>query len=248
MYKKVDFNPLHISAKYGEIAKIVIMPGDPKRAKYIAENFLTSVKLVSDTRAMYAYTGKYKNREITIMGSGMGIPSMGIYSYELFKYYNVEVIIRIGSAGSYSNDLNLNDVVLVDKSFSDSIFSKTLTREENHIAKSSEEINDIIKKVAKAEKIDLKVANIYTTECFDLYTKSPKENILDLPKELEIKACEMEAFALFEVARYLNKKASAIITIVDINTDQKKGGLSIEDRELGLNRMIKLALDSALEI
>ena len=110
----------HNKANLGDIAKTVIMPGDPLRAKYIAENFLTDYKLVNDVRNMYAYTGFYKGKQITIMASGMGMPSMGIYSYELYKFYDVQNIIRIGSCGGYSPDLILYDINLSVQSFSES--------------------------------------------------------------------------------------------------------------------------------
>ena len=116
----------HNEAKKEEIAKVVIMPGDPLRAKYIAENFMEEVKLVNSVRNVYAYTGKYKGKEITVMASGMGMPSMGIYAYELFKFYNVKKIIRLGSCGAYSKDLNLLDIIMVDKSYTESNFSYEL--------------------------------------------------------------------------------------------------------------------------
>ena len=114
----------HIEAKLEEISKTVIMPGDPLRAKYIAENFLTDYIQVNSVRGMFAYTGYYKNKKITVMAHGMGNPSMGIYSYELFKYYNVENIIRIGTVGAYSENLNLTDLVLVDKTYSETSYGK----------------------------------------------------------------------------------------------------------------------------
>ena len=109
----------HNEAKLGEIAKKVLMAGDPLRVKYIAENYLEDYKLVNQVRGMYCYTGKYKNKEISVMAHGMGIPSMGIYSYELFHYYEVEQIIRIGSCGAIVDELNLNDIILADKSYTE---------------------------------------------------------------------------------------------------------------------------------
>ena len=115
----------HIEAKKEEIAKTVIMPGDPLRAKFIAETYLEDYKLVNQVRGMYAYTGTYKGKEVTVMASGMGMPSMGIYSYELFKFYDVDNIIRVGSAGAYTDKLNLYDLVLVDACYSESTYAKT---------------------------------------------------------------------------------------------------------------------------
>ena len=123
----------HNEAKLGVIAKTVIMPGDPLRAKYIAENFLEDYKLVNKVRNIYAYTGKYKDKEITIMASGMGMPSMGIYCYELYKVYGVENIIRIGSCGAYLPELKLFDIILSENVFSESNFALTLNNEDCHI-------------------------------------------------------------------------------------------------------------------
>ena len=123
----------HNEANLGEIAKTVIMPGDPLRAKYIADNFLSDAKLVNSVRGMYAYTGFYKNKKITVMASGMGMPSMGIYSYELFKFYDVENIIRIGSCGAYKPELKLFDIILAQNTFSESNFALTLNNEASHI-------------------------------------------------------------------------------------------------------------------
>lgn len=115
---------IHNEAKKGEIAKVVLMPGDPLRAKYIAENFLEDWKLINQTRNMFGFTGRYKGKEITVMASGMGMPSMGIYSYELYQFYGVDCIIRIGSCGSYVEDLDLLDIVLVDQSYTSRKFCR----------------------------------------------------------------------------------------------------------------------------
>ena len=114
----------HIEAQKGDIAKVVLMPGDPLRAKFIAETFLTDVKKFNTVRNMFGYTGLYKGKEVSVMGSGMGMPSIGIYSYELYTEYDVESIIRIGSAGSYSEKANVYDVVLADSAYSESSFAK----------------------------------------------------------------------------------------------------------------------------
>ena len=127
----------HNEAKLGEIAKTVIMPGDPLRAKYIAENFLENVKLVNQVRGMYAYTGTYHGKELTVMASGMGMPSMGIYSYELYQFYGVENIIRIGSCGSYKPELKLFDIILAEKVFSEGNFALTLNNDTCHIVQAT---------------------------------------------------------------------------------------------------------------
>ena len=124
--------PVHNEAKVGEIAKTVVMPGDPMRAKYIAENFLEDYKLVNQVRGMYAFTGKYKGKEITVMAHGMGMPSVGIYSYELYKFYGVENIIRIGSCGGHTEELDILDIVLVDNSYTEGNFALALNNKDCH--------------------------------------------------------------------------------------------------------------------
>ena len=124
----------HISSKKEDIASIVLMPGDPLRAKYIAENFLENAKLVNSVRNIFAYTGNYKNKRITVFASGMGMPSIGIYSYELYKFYDVDIIIRIGSCGAYSEDLNLFDTILVEKSYTEGNFAYALNSINEHIS------------------------------------------------------------------------------------------------------------------
>ena len=236
----------HIEAKKSEIAKTVLMPGDPLRAKYIAENFLDDYKLVNKVRNIYAYTGKYKGKEITVMASGMGMPSMGIYSYELYKIYEVENIIRIGSCGGYSNDLELFDTILVDKSYTESNFAYTFNAEQCNISNATEKINNIIEKTAIDNNIKCVKGNVLCSDCFDLYIPKLNELLGRLPKDLNIIAAEMESFVLFYLANLLNKQAACLLTVVDIPT--KKNQISSEEREKNLNNMIELALESSLNI
>ncbi len=159
----------HNEANLGDIAKTVIMPGDPLRAKYIAENFLENAKLVNQIRGMYAYTGTYKGKELTVMASGMGMPSMGIYCYELYKFYGVENIIRIGSCGAYLPELNLFDIILTEKVFSESNFALTLNNENCHIIDASKDLNETISDTAEEINIPIVKGNTVCTDCFDLY-------------------------------------------------------------------------------
>ena len=236
----------HIEAKKSEIAKTVLMPGDPLRAKYIVENFLDDYKLVNKVRNIYAYTGKYKGKEITVMASGMGMPSMGIYAYELYKIYEVENIIRIGSCGGYSNDLELFDTILVDKSYTESNFAYTFNAEQCNISNATEKINNIIEKTAIDNNIKCVKGNVLCSDCFDLYIPKLNELLGRLPKDLNIIAAEMESFVLFYLANLLNKQAACLLTVVDIPT--KKNQISSEEREKNLNNMIELALESSLNI
>ncbi len=227
----------HINALETDIAKTVIMPGDPLRAKYIAETYLTDYKLVSSVRNMYAYTGFYKNKRVTVMGSGMGIPSMGIYSYELYKFYNVENIIRVGTAGAYTTDLNLYDILLVKSSYSKSSYAKVQANIDDHILYSNESLNEKIRKTALDMQIDLKECQVCSSEAFYNETEKPEEMLAN-----NCLACEMESFALFENARYLNKKAACLLTISD--NIVTKEATSSQEREKNLNKMIELALET----
>lgn len=237
---------IHNEAKLGEIAKTVLMPGDPLRAKFIAEEFLEDAKLVNSVRGIYAYTGKYKGKEVTIMASGMGMPSMGIYCYELFNFYEVENIIRIGSCGAYKEELNLLDIILVENSYNEGNFAKNLTNEECHFVVASKELNDIIENTAKKIGQKYVKCNIATTECFDPYLPDPLDYAKRLPEEYNILGSEMESFALLYTAKHLNKKAACLLTVSDSNC--KKENLTSEQRQFALKNMITLALESTLDI
>ncbi|NLZ62159.1 MAG: purine-nucleoside phosphorylase, partial [Acholeplasmataceae bacterium] len=145
----------HIQAEKGEIARTVLMPGDPLRAKHIADNFLTDVRCFNSIRNMFGYTGKYKGRDISVMGSGMGMPSIGIYAYELFQFFGVERIVRIGSAGAYTRELKLFDTLLVKDAYSESNFAKAQNGEKRHILKASPELNRKLVSIAKKLGIPL---------------------------------------------------------------------------------------------
>lgn len=145
----------HIGAQQGEIAKVVLMPGDPLRAKYIAEKYLEDVKMFNNVRNMFGYTGYYHGKQISVMGSGMGNASIGIYSYELFKKYDVDRIIRIGTTGSYVKELNVYDVVLLDSCYSDSSYAWVQARVKDNVMYPSEELNEIIRRSAKKLCIEI---------------------------------------------------------------------------------------------
>ncbi len=238
--------PIHCNAKKEDIAKTVLMPGDPLRAKYIAENFLENARLVNTVRNMLAYTGTYKGKEITVFSHGMGMASMGIYCYELYKFYDVENIIRIGSCGAYSEDLNIFDTILVDKSYTEGNFAYEWNEKDCHLIESSEFLNEIIESTAKEINIPYIKGNTLCSDCFDGYLESIPNLIKRFPKELNIIGAEMEAFALFYMAHYLGRQASCLLTVVD--SHYKKQEISSEERENSLNNMITLALESAIKI
>lgn len=232
----------HNNAKLGDIAKNVIMPGDPLRAKLIAENFLSDSKLVNDVRGIFAFTGKYKGKDVTVMASGMGMPSIGIYSYELFKFYYVENIIRIGSCGAMVPELNLFDIVLSKKVFTEGNFALTFASEDSHIVSSSEFLNNKIIETAKSQNLNLIQGNTICSEVFDEYIIDLQSYKNRIPKDFHPISVEMEAFSLFYIAKKLNKNASCLMTVVD--SSFKNEHISAKDRENGLNKMINLALES----
>ena len=233
---------VHIESKKEDIAKIVLMPGDPKRSEYIAKNFLKDYKLVNSVRGMTAYTGYYKDRLITIFPSGMGCPSMGIYSYELFKEYDVEAIIRIGSCGAYSEKLKLNDVILVTGSYSESDYARELDDNKEKLIKSDDNLNNIIESTAKSSDKKIVKGNIYCSDVFYEKDYDYKERCT----EKDVLGIEMETFALFNNARKLNKKSTALLTVSDLFFSDEK--LTSLEREKKLNDMIVLALDSSLKL
>lgn len=235
----------HNEANLEDIASTVLMPGDPLRAKYIADNFLTDVKLINSVRNMYGYTGLYKGKKITVFASGMGMPSMGIYCYELYKFYNVQNIIRIGSCGAYSPDLNIFDTLLVDNSYTEGNFAYALEGANCHTIQADESLNNIIENCSKELNIPIVKGNVLCSEVFDYYVKNIDDLISRFPKDLNIIGAEMESFALFYTAKYLNRKAACLLTVVD--SHYKNQAITAEEREKSLNNMIVLSLESALK-
>ena len=236
----------HNEAKLEDISKIVLMPGDPLRAKYIADNFLENARLINSVRNMFGYTGTYKGKEITVFASGMGMPSIGIYSYELYKFYNVDTIIRIGSCGAYNENLNLLDTILVDNAYTEGNYAYELNEDNCHLMESNKEVNSVIENTAKELNIPYVKGNTLCSDCFDYYVKDINELIARFPKDLNIIGAEMEAFALFYNAHSLGKRASCLLSVVD--SHYKHQEISANDRQTSLNSMIKLALEAAIRL
>ncbi len=234
----------HNEAKKEDIADIVIMPGDPLRAKYIAEKYLTDYRLVNKVRNIYAYTGNYKGKKITVMASGMGMPSMGIYAYELYKIYDVNTIIRIGSCGGYLEEEKLFDIILATNTYSESTFAYTLNNDDCHLIESDKGINEKIINKAKEKNIKLFEGTTACLDCFDLYMTDVQKYMDRIPQNIKPIAAEMEAFALFYIAKMLNKKAACLMSVVD--SKYIKEVATTEEREKGLDKMIELALDSCI--
>ena len=232
----------HNNAKFGEIAKTVIMPGDPKRAQLIAKKHLTDYKLVNDVRGILTYTGKYHDKDITIMASGMGMPSMGIYSYELFKFYDVENIIRIGSCGALSPELDLFDIILTKSVYTEGNFALSFASENCHIVNSSKKLDDRIIEAAKQLNRNIILGNTACNEVFDEYILELDQYMQRMPKDFKPIASEMEAFSLFYTAKKLNKNASCLMTVVD--SVYKNTHATSQEREQNLDIMIQIALNS----
>lgn len=232
----------HIEAQKGEIAKVVLMPGDPLRAKFIAETFLTDVKKFNTVRNMFGYTGLYKGKEVSVMGSGMGMPSIGIYSYELYTEYDVESIIRIGSAGSYSERANVYDVVLADSAYSESSFAKVAFNYEEDVLKPSAVLNERLLGSAEKLGIDVITGRIHSS---DVFYRDSGTNWEELRDNHDVLCVEMESFALFANAKKLDKKAACILTISDSFVTQEV--TSAEERQTAFTKMMKIALDTAID-
>ena len=232
---------IHIEAEKNQIAKRVLMPGDPNRVKYIANKYLKDVKLVNQLRGELAYTGYYKDKEVTIFSSGMGIPSMGIYSHELFDYYDVDVIIRIGTAGSYTEDLKVYDLLLADSAYSKTYFDEEAGIDDVEIINSSSELNGIIMNTARIRGYNVKEGRVHTSLAFYTNNKGFEEYI-----NLGCKAVEMETYALLYNAKKFYKKATSLLTISDNLVTKEE--INSEEREKKLDDMILLALESIIKV
>lgn len=220
------------------IAKTVLMPGDPLRAKFIAETYLEDVIQFNTVRNMFGYTGTYKGKKVSVMGSGMGMPSIGIYSYELYAFYGVENIIRVGSAGAYTDKLNVYDVVLAENAYSQSSYAKVMGVSNRHKLAASKSLNNKLKKAAEKLNIPLHVGTIHSSDVF----YHPGGSIHEEMYEKHGCVCvEMESFALFANAKALNKKAACILTISDSLVTHE--ATSSEERQNAFTKMMEIALE-----
>lgn len=233
----------HIESKKEDIAPIVIMPGDPLRAKYIAEKYLTDIKLVNTIRNMFAYTGYYKETRITVFASGMGIPSIGIYAYELFRFYDVQKIIRIGSCGSFKDGIKLGDIILATASSSISSYDNLMLNDNYMLKYPSFRLNQVIKQTAEELKMDIIPGKIITSDVFDHYVDFT--NFKRLHNDKDYYGCEMEAFGLFVVADKFDRNAACLLTVVDTHDSEEE--ISSSDRQTALDDMILLALESIIK-
>lgn len=240
----------HNEAKKEDIAKIVLTSGDPKRCEYIAKKYLKDIKLVNTVRGMTAYTGFYGEKRITVFPAGMGMASMGIYCYELYKFYDVDTIIRMGSCGTTNPNMNILDTILLEASYTESNFALMMNRDnETHMSYATKELNDVLEQTAKENNISYKKGYGICNEVFDMYLNEEKfqDMLASLPKNVDFIGMEMEAFALFYIANMLNKKAACLLTLVD-SRYKPDIIISSEEREKKLDDMIEIALKASLKL
>lgn len=223
------------------ISKKVLMPGDPLRAEYAAKKFLKDPIKVNSVRNMFAYTGTYKGEKVTIFGSGMGMPSIGIYSYELFSNYNVDTIIRIGSMGSYVEKLDIYDTLIVDNAYSESTFAKVAFGYKEDFIPGNKEVVEALKKASEVLNVNSQVGTVHSS---DVFYRHEGDVLKEVAERKEALGVEMESFALFANAKYLNKKAGCILTVSDSFVSNKK--TTSEERQTSFNAMIEVALEALL--
>lgn len=233
----------HISASKGDFAKTVLMPGDPLRAKFIAETFLENPVLVNNVRGVQGYTGTYHGTRVSVMASGMGCPSIGIYSYELFAFYDVENIIRIGSAGAITEKLKLRDIVAGIGSNTNSNFADQYGMPGTLAPTADYTLLSTAVETAKEQGIDMKVGNLLCSDTF--YGEGGKEETLRWAK-LGTMAVEMESTALYLTAARLGKRALALVTISDhLVTGEET---TAEERQNTFTQMMEIALETAVKM
>ena len=233
----------HNNAKPGQIAKLVLMPGDPLRAKMVAETYLENVEVVNDVRGMYCYTGTYKGNRVSVMGSGMGIPTIGIYSYELFHFYDVEAIIRIGSTGAMTADLDVYDVVLVDSAYSESTYAREQAGVDERVMYPSEELTNMLRESAKELGYKLTEGRTMSSDVFYFEKEVQGARVAKAVGEYNCVCIEMEPYALFHNARMAGKKAGSLLTVSDNLVTQVE--TTPEERQNSFTRMMEVALGVA---
>ncbi len=222
-------------------AKTVLMPGDPLRAEYIAKTYLKDYVKINSVRNMYAFTGYYKGKKVTVMGSGMGMPSIGIYSFELYEHYGVENIIRIGSCGSYVSEIDVYDVVVATDAYSESSYAKVAFGYEEVIQKPDQALTKKINDCAI--KLGYRVVN-GRVHSGDVFYRRNGDVMKDVVGKYYCDVVEMESFALFANARYLGKRAACILTVSDSFISHKV--TTSAERQSSFNKMMEIALEAAI--
>ncbi len=233
----------HNSAKIGDIAATVLMPGDPLRAERIARTMLTEVKQFNALRNMFGYTGNYMGKRVSVMGSGMGAPSMGIYSYELYSFFDVEKIIRIGTCGGLTAEVEVGDLVIAMTASTDSNYAHQYKLNGSFSPAASYDLLEQAVSVARAQNLSFHVGPVFSSDLFSLYSALPSEEGWQRWGRMGCKATDMECYALYCNAAWANKKALTLLTCSDSNITHKE--MSAEARQNSLESMIKVALEIA---
>ena len=231
----------HNSARKGDIAKTVLLPGDPLRAKFVAETFFDEPKLFNNVRGMLGYTGTYKGKPISVMGSGMGIPSIGIYSFELFTAFDVDNIIRVGSSGGYSEELKLHDIILASEAYSESSYAKYQGGYEGDTIEASPALVESLSQSAKRLGTAIIMGRVHSSDVFYRTVENDPDYWKRIRDEKNCVSVEMEAFGLFHNARATGKNAACMLTISDLIFDLEKA-MAPEEREKSFTSMMEIAL------
>lgn len=230
---------VHIAAQAGDFAETVLMPGDPLRAKYIAETFLSDVSHVNEVRNMLGFTGFYKGQRVSVMGSGMGIPSISIYAYELFTHFSVKNIIRVGSCGAIQPHVQLRDVVIAMGATTDSMVNRNRLKGRDFAATASFDLLVLSAQIAKKNNVKFHVGNVFSADLF----YDADDEVLKLMAKYGVLATEMEAAGLYGVAAQCGGNALTIATVSDhILTGEK---VSAQDRQSSFNDMVQIALETS---
>lgn len=237
--------PTHIKCEdISDIASLVIMPGDPLRAKYVAENFLENAKLVTCVRNMFGYTGTYKGQKVTVMAHGMGMPSASIYVFELFHFFNVQKLIRFGTCGAIGPTVDVPEIIIADNVYSESNFAFQYNGETRNLLPTSKKLTDAIIETAHTHNTDVHVGTIMTCDVFGPYVNL-NAILSRVPTDIKPIGEEMEGFGIVHIANVMNREVAIMATAVDSEFSNKV--LSIEEREKSLNNMILLALESVIK-
>lgn len=229
----------HNNANLEDFAKTVIMPGDPKRSQYIANNFLTDAKLVNDVRGVKGYTGYYNGKKVSVMAHGMGMPSMAIYAHELFNFYDVENIIRIGSCGAINQNVELRDIILASPVVTESNIGRVFS-DSKKVAYPTTQLAEKVMRIAKETGVEVKQGMVL---CSDLFYAEEQDS--EKWKKQGALAVEMESYVLYKIAQEYKKNAVCLLTVSDLLYN-KENQLTADERQKSFDEMIKLALDSAI--
>lgn len=230
---------VHIAASPSQVAPAFLMPGDPLRARFIAENFLTDVKQFNQVRNMLGFSGIYNGQPVSVMGSGMGMPSIGIYAHELFTQFGVERIIRVGSCGSYTRSLKLFDLLLANDAWSESSFAETYSGSESPLTRPNARLSQQLQQSARQLQRELVCGRIHST---DVFYRQQSEVFKSIHRQHGCLAVEMEAFALFHIAAQLNKEAACLLTVSDCL--ETGAAATSQQREEAFIGMIEVALNA----